>query len=91
MPNSVTFEQVEQLAAQLSTPEQLKLVARISGQLSNLMATIESSGMESVRLEREAMADALLAELDAIADSIEGNFDSAEDIRQIREERANRL
>jgi hypothetical protein len=37
------------------------------------------------------MADASLAELDAIAESIEGQFDSTEDIRQIREERANRL
>ena len=76
---------------QLSPPEQLKLVARISGQLSNLMATVVPSGMERVQQEREALADALLAELDAIAESIEGNFDSAEDIRQIREERANRL
>jgi hypothetical protein len=43
--------------------------------------------MERARREREAMADALLAELDAIAESIEGEFDSAEDIRKIREER----
>ena len=91
MSNGVTFEQVEQLAVRLPPPEQLKLVARISEQLSNLMATIAPSGMEEVQQEREAMADALLAELDAIAGSIEGNFDSAEDIRQIREERANRL
>jgi predicted Zn-dependent peptidase len=91
MPNSVTFEQVEQLAVQLPPPEQLRLVARISEQLSNLMATIASSGMESERQEREAMADSLLAELDAIAESIEGNFDSAKDIRQIQEERSNRL
>jgi len=91
MSNGVTFERVEQLAVLLSPPEQLKLVARISEQLSNLMATIAPSGMESVRQEREAMADALLAELDVLAESIEGNFDSAEDIRQIREERVSRL
>lgn len=91
MSNEVTFEQVEQLSVRLPPPEQLKLVARISEQLSNLMATIVPPGMESVRQEREAMADALLAELDAIAESLDGNFDSAEDIRQIREERANRL
>jgi hypothetical protein len=35
--------------------------------------------------------DAWLAECDTLAESIEGEFDSAEDIRQIREERANRL
>ena len=45
---------------------------------------------ERARREREAAADALLAELDEIAESIEGEFDSAEDIRRIREERANR-
>ena len=91
MSNQVTVEQVEQLAVQLSPPEQLKLVARISEQLSGLVLKIPSSGIEQVQREREAMADALLAELDAIAESIEGEFDSAEDIRQIREERANRL
>ncbi|MBM3235132.1 hypothetical protein FJZ31_02410 [Candidatus Poribacteria bacterium] len=91
MSNGVTFEQVEQLVVQLSPLEQLRLVARISEQLNNLMTTIAPSGMERVQQEREALADALLAELDAIAESIEGNFDSAEDIRQIQEERANRL
>ncbi|RKY63108.1 MAG: hypothetical protein DRQ02_13060 [Candidatus Latescibacterota bacterium] len=91
MSNRVTFEQVERLAIQLSPPEQLKLVARISEQLSGLMPVIPPVHMERAQREREAMAHTLLAELDAIADSIEGEFDSAEDIRQIREERANRL
>ena len=85
MSNRMTFEQVEQLAVQLPPPEQLKLVAHISEQLSGMIP------LKRAQREREAMADALLAELDAIADSIEGAFDSAEDIRQIREERANRL
>ncbi len=91
MSNQVTIEQVEQLAMQLPPPEQLKLVARISEQLSGLVLKIPSSRIEQVQREREAMADVLLAELDTIAESIEGEFDSAEDIRQIREERANRL
>ena len=88
MSNRMTFEQVEQLAVQLPPPEQLKLVAHISEQLSGFMPVIP---LKRAQREREAMADALLAELDAIADSIEGAFDSAEDIRQIREERTNRL
>jgi len=46
---------------------------------------------ENLRKERIAKAEILLAELDAIADSIKGEFDSAKDIREIREERANRL
>ena len=37
MSDRVTFEQVEQLAVQLPPPEQLKLVARISEQLSGFM------------------------------------------------------
>jgi len=91
MSNRMTLEQVEQFAVQLPPPEQLKLVARLSGQLSGFMHKIPSLDMEWAQPEREAMADALLAELDAIADCIEGAFDSAEDIRYIREERANCL
>lgn len=34
--------------------------------------------------QRETRAGALLKELDAIADNIEGEFDSAADIRQVR-------
>jgi len=91
MSNPVTLEQAEQLATQLPPPEQLKLVAYISEQLSGLLKTTLSHDAESTRRKREMMADALLAELDAIAESIEGEFDAADDIRQIREERANRL
>lgn len=87
----MTFEQVQQQVAQLPPTEQLKLVARIGEQLSGFMPTIPPLDRERAQQEREAMADALLAELDVIADSIEGEFDSAADIRQIREERANRL
>jgi hypothetical protein len=43
---------------------------------------------ESERLRR---VDAWLAECDAVAESIEGEFDSAEDLRRIRHERARRL
>ena len=91
MSSEVILEQVEQLAMQLPPTEQLKLMAHISEQLSRLGVMVPLSNAEKVQREREAMADALLQELDTIAESIEGEFDSAEDIRQIREERANRL
>ena len=91
MTNTVTFEQVGQLAVQLPPPEQLKLVAYISEQLSGLLRTNLLSSPTGAQRAREVMADALLADLDAIAESIEGEFDSAEDIRQIREERASRI
>jgi len=89
MANQATLEQVEQLAAQLPPPEQLKLVARICAQLS--ATSLAESNEEKRRRERLAQVDAWLAECDAVAESIEGEFDAAEDIRQIREERANRL
>ena len=41
--------------------------------------------------QRGIEADALLKELDAIAGSIEGEFDSAQDIQKIRRERADSL
>lgn len=88
MANTVTFEQVGQLAVQLPPPEQLKLVAFISEQLSGLLRTNSLPSPTAAQRAREVMADALLADLDAIAESIDGEFDSAEDIRQIREERA---
>lgn len=75
MSGSVTLEQVEQLAMQLPAMEQLKLVARISEQLSRSdMAELQVEA-EPERWESEAMADALLRELDSIAESIDGEFD----------------
>jgi hypothetical protein len=46
---------------------------------------------EQAQRTRLAEVDAWLAECDAVAESIEGEFDSAKDLRQIREERASRL
>ena len=76
---------------QLPPNEQLKLMAHMSDKLSRLGITVPRADAEQVQREREAMADALLQELDTIAESIEGEFDSAKDIREIREERGNRL
>jgi len=89
MTTPVSFEQVEDLAIKLPPAEQLKLLARLSKQLHGTMLTL-SLASSPKQLGREAMANALLAELDEIAESIEGQFDSAEDIRRIREERATR-
>lgn len=91
MSSKAALEQVEQLVMQLPPTEQLKLMAHISVELSKLEMMALPSDVKRVQREREATADALLQELDAIAESIEGEFDSAEDIRQIREERVNRL
>lgn len=88
---TVTIEQVEQLATQLPAAEQLELLARISTQLSGWAFATPVVDTEAERQARAARADALMRELDAIADSIDGEFDSAEDLRQIRAERAERI
>ena len=62
------------------------------GHLKGLdMTRHRSAGKMKSRKARLAKADALLAKLEAIAESIEGRFDSAKDIRELREERTNRL
>ena len=89
MSNGVTLEQVEQLAVQLPPSERLKLVARLCEQLSATPSV--ESGEQKARRVRLAQVDVWLAECDAVAESIAGEFDAAEDIRRIRDERASRL
>lgn len=92
MSNRVTLKQVEQQVAQLTPQEQLKLVTYIAGQLSAIPWVVPTKEMEELaRRARWVEVDAWLAACDAIAESIEGEFDSAKDLRQIREERASRL
>ncbi len=90
MMPQVSFEQVEDLAIKLPPAEQLKLLTRLSEQLHGTMLTLSLASSQK-QPGRDAKADALLAELDTIAESIEGQFDSVEDLRLIREERVARL
>ena len=92
MSEKVALEQLEQQAAQLSPQEQLKLVAYIAGQLSAVPLVVPTREIEE-QAQRAHLAEveAWLAECDRVAESIEGEFDSAEDLRQIREERASQL
>jgi hypothetical protein len=107
MSGNVTLEQVEQLAMQLPAIEQLKLVARISEQLSRSGVAGEEPPLESVSIALSVIsppkitkigadkslreADKLLRELDSIAESIGGEFDSGLEIREIREDRSGQL
>lgn len=88
--NTITLEQVEGMAAQLLPQEQLQLLARISERLSQLITTQETDA-ERQRREYAAKVDAFIAACDAVAEQIEGEFDSAADLRQIREERQERI
>jgi hypothetical protein len=93
MSGQVTLEEVEQQVAQLPPHEQLKLVALISERLS--LATQATSAVagdeESLRQQREREADELLALCDTAAELWEGEFDAAEEIRQMRQERDERV
>jgi hypothetical protein len=92
MSESVSFQQVEQQVIQLPLQAQLKLVVSIAERLSAMSFVAPMTKIdEQIRQARLAEVDAWLAECDAVAESIEGEFDAAEDLRQIREERASRL
>ena len=92
MSGHVTVEQLEQQVAQLPLHEQLKLVARISERLSLVAQAIPVAGMEeeALRHQREREADELLALCDTAAELWKGEFDAAEEIRQLRQERDER-
>jgi len=88
----MSLKQMEQQVAQLSPQEQLKLMAYIAEQLSAAPLVVPTKEIEEQpQRTRLAEVDAWLAECDAVAESIGGEFDSAEDLRQIREERASGL
>lgn len=91
MASTVTVDQIEELAAQLPPHEQLRLLARISERLSHQSLAAQETDAERQRREYAAQVEAFLAACDEVAEQIEGEFDSAEDLRQIREERASRL
>jgi len=88
MADTVNLEQAEKLVAQLPPQEQLKLVARICEQLSVAPTVVSSeAGTEEwVLQERLAKLDAWLAECEKVAALWEGEFDSAADLRCIRDE-----
>ena len=88
---AMTLEQVKELVAQLPPQEQLKLVAHVSGQLSQLPPIVQESDAERQRREYAARVEAFLKMCDENAAECIGEVDSAEDIRQIREERMSRL
>ena len=89
MASPVTLEELEQQTAQLPPHEQLKLVALISGRLSLAAQAMPATAgdEESLRQQREREADELLALCDTVAELWEGEFDAAEEIRQMRRER----
>jgi len=90
MPDQVTLEQLEQQISYLPIPEQLKLIAHISEQLSFAPLNIIKLPQDEKNIlqkQREKELNALLALCDAAADKWEGSFNAVKDIHKIRRER----
>ena len=88
MTNTVSLEQLEELATQLPLGERLKLVVHICQQLSAALPAepVAESSEERAQQERLATLEAWLAECDKVAELWEGEFDSAADLRRMRDE-----
>ncbi len=90
MTNTMTITQIEQLAAQLPLREQMGIVARLTLRLSECLP----SALDSETHERKAYAqrvETFLKMSEEFAAETISAVDSAEDIRQLRDERLLRL
>ena len=87
MLNNVSLGQVEQLAVQLPIQEQLKLLSRLSGRLTETISLPVIVDKE----KREREAAAILRACDRAASAFERKTDSAETIRLMRDERCGQL
>jgi len=90
MTNTLTVDQVEQLAVQLPLQEQMRILARLTQQLSDRLS-LEMDGEKRERKEYAQRVEAFLKMSDEFAAETISAVDSAEDIRQLRDERLSRL
>ena len=79
---TATLMDVQEMVSQLSFADQLKLAARICEQVSR-----EADDTSDLRMQTRAQREAALAYCDTVAEQIPGAFDSAEDMRRIRDDR----
>ncbi len=86
-----TLAEVESLVVQLPPKDQLKLAEKINGRLAQLSASQLQIEEEKHQAEHAARVEEFMQWLDENAVECSRPVDSAEDIRQIREERASRL
>ncbi len=89
MTETVTLAQVEALAAQLPLTERLQLVAHVCEQLSVTLPALTMTQQTPAPQEHGPIAQLTqwLAECDAVAELWTGEFDSADELRRLREER----
>ncbi len=79
---TTTLTEAREIVSRLSSAEQLKLAALICEQVSR-----EADSAQILQQSRKSQRRAALAHCDAVAEQIPGEFDSAEDLRRMREER----
>ena len=91
MNNQVSLEELENQITQLSLSDQLRLLSRISENLSNLSLEKLALKDNELKRQREEEANAIVALCKSAASRWKGKFDSVEDIRQIRKERDNQI
>jgi len=89
MSEKVSLEKLEQMTAQLTPEEQIKLIASISQRLSKMRI---SGGTEALwQKEYASRIEAFVKMSEEMAAEPIGEVDSARDIREIREERSSGL
>jgi len=86
MTSAITVDRIEQLAVQLPLPEQMRIVARLTQRLSELLLS-ETNGEEREQKEYAQRVEVFLKMSAASAAETISAVDSAEDIRQLRDER----
>jgi len=86
MSIQATLDELKQQITELPPQEQLELVADIGDRLSAL--PLFSSHLKSEQLQKksETQLDAWIAKCEKVAELWEGSFDSASDLRRIRDE-----
>ncbi len=89
MPTAPTLKQVEHLVQQLPHEEQETLIQHIAAQLQTSPA--QQANAQSLKEIQAAQIAEAFAIADALAEQVGTEFDSAEELRQIREERLNAL
>jgi hypothetical protein len=87
MSINTTLQQLKQQVTQLPPADQLELVSYICEQLNSAFLDSKTPAMKDDAALHQMEAEKLLALCDAAAEMWEGEFDAAEEIRRMRQER----
>ncbi len=86
MSIQITLDELKQQITELPPQEQLELIADIGDRLSALPLFSAQVKSEQVQNKNKSQLDAWIAECEKVAELWEGSFDSASDLRRIRDE-----